>query len=271
MMQTGNITGFALAVLVGAAATASPSAAASFTPDPRGIDVAKFFIADDVRLGIFATGKAVFHYDKWIGPYIKTTPQQIEQDYNNNEVSADEKYKDQLIVFSGQINSVSKDLFSNLYVTVETGKLFSDIHAEMDEDTAAVSKLSKGGRIALVCKGASYLITSPVLHHCHLRDGYMLAQEQQAADDVAGWLNGSVVPPFLDTPEMRTIAFYLYFSGTKIPHPEDCTREPGGNVADCAKQLKAAKPTRNEIKSAMDAARDELGLSAEPPALPGRH
>jgi len=271
MMQAGQIAGFALAVLAGAAATARPSAAASFTPDPKGIDVAKFFVADDARLGIFATGKAVFHYDKWIGPYIKTTPQQIEQDYTNNEVSADEKYKDMLIVFSGQIDSVSKDLFSNLYVTVDTGQMFRDIHAEMDEDTAAISKLSKGGKIDLVCKGASYLITSPILHHCRLRDGYMVAQEQQAADDVAGWLNGSVTPPFLDTPELRTIAFYLYFSGTKMPHAEECTRQPGGNVTDCAKQLKAAKPSHDEIKSAMDTARDELGLSAGVPGLPGRH
>jgi hypothetical protein len=143
--------------------------------------------------------------------------------------------------------------------------MFRDIHAEMDEDTAALRKLSKGGRIDLVCKGASYLITSPVLHHCRLRDGYMLAQEQQAADDVAGWLNGSVVPPFLDTPETRTIAFYIYFIGTKMPHPEECTRQPGGNVADCGKQLKAGKPTHEAIKSAMDAAREDLGLSAEPP------
>jgi hypothetical protein len=101
MAQAGKILGLALTALV-AAGRLAPSAAASFTPDPKGIEVAKFFIADDARLGIFATGKSVFHYDKWIGPYLKTTPAEIEHDYSNNEVSADEKYKDTLIVFSGR-------------------------------------------------------------------------------------------------------------------------------------------------------------------------
>jgi hypothetical protein len=206
------------------------------------------------------------------GPaYLKTTPQQIEQDYSGNEVSADEKYKDVLIVFSGRIDTVRKDLFGSPFVTVDTGQIFRELQAKMDDDTAAISQLSKGDKIDLVCKGASYSITSPILDDCWLRDGYMAAREQQAADDVAGWLKGSGAPPFLDTPEMRTIAFYLYFNGTRIPHPEECTRQQGGNVADCAKQLKAAKPNHDEIKAAMDAARDELGLAAEPPTLPGQN
>jgi hypothetical protein len=270
MTRAGTIVGFGLAALAAAAATPTPSRAASFTPDPKGIDVVKFFVADDARLGIFATGNSVFHYNKWTGPYLKTTPQQIEQDYSSNEVSADAKYNDVLIVFSGRIDTVRKDLFGSPFVTVDTGKMFHEIQAKMNEDTAAISKLSKGDKINLVCKGASYSIMSPILHHCRLRDDYMAAEEQQAADDVAGWLNGSGAPPFLDTPEMRTIAFYLYFSGTKMPHPEQCTRQQGGNVADCAKQLKASTPSHNEIKAAMDAARDELGLTAEPPALPAQ-
>ena len=132
------------------------SFAASFTPNPTGLGVAKFFVADDARLGIFATGNAIFHYEKWIGPYIKTTPEHIEGDYRNNKIAADEKYNGMLIVFSGRINSISKDFFGNLYVNVDTGHIFRDIHADMDDDVATLSKLSTGGNIDLVCKGASF-------------------------------------------------------------------------------------------------------------------
>ena len=257
-------------VLGTALTTFTQSFAASFTPNPAGLGVAKFFVADDARLGIFSAGNAVFHYEKWIGPYIKTTPGHIEQDYRNNEISADEKYKGMLIVFSGRINSISKDLFDNLYVTVDTGQMFRDIHADMDEDIAALSKLSRGGNIDLVCKGASYSMASPVLSHCRLRNGYMSSQEQQAADDVAGWLNGGEAPPFLDPPEMRTIAFYLYFCGTKIPNPEQCTRQLGGNVTACGKQLKAARPSNGEFRAAMDATRNQLGLAANLPVFRGK-
>jgi hypothetical protein len=68
---------------------------------------------------------------------------------------------------------------------------------------------------------------------------------------------------------MRTIAYYRYFGGTRISHPEECTRQLGGNVADCAKQ-KAPEASHDEIKAAMSAARDELGLASESSNLPGQ-
>ena len=113
-------------------------------------------------------------------------------------------------------------------------------------------------------------MASPILSHCRLRDSYMSSQEQEAANDVAGWLNGGEAPPFLDTPEMRTIAFYLYLSGNQMPHPEQCTRQFGGNVMACGKQLQAAKPNNSELEAAMDAARDQLGLAATSPVLQGK-
>jgi hypothetical protein len=130
MTRAGTIVGFGLAMLAATVATPTPSRAASFTPDPKGIKVVKFFVADDARLGIFATGNSVFHYNKWTGPYLKTTPQQIEQDYSSNEVSADEKYKDVLIVFSGQIDTVRKDLFGNPFLYNVSQPTVSRIVAE---------------------------------------------------------------------------------------------------------------------------------------------
>ena len=270
-MQRAKALGISLAVMAGAGAEYAPLPAAAFTPDPRGVTATKFIIADDARFGIFATGKSAFKYDKLTGPYIKTTPEQIEQDYRNNEIAADEKYKGMVIVFSGTINSVSKDFIGNFYITIETGQFLSDIHAEMDEDIATLSKLSKGGKIDLVCKEASYVMASPILHHCRLHDSYLATQEQQAADGVVQWLNGGNPPPFMDTPDKRSMAFVLYLTTTKMPHPEFCTHDAGGNVADCLKQIKAMRPTAAEVKPQMDAARDELGLGAIPPHLPTGH
>ena len=263
MTRAGTIAGLSLAMSTALSLSFVQAFAAPLTPDPKGIEVVKFLVADDARLGILSAGKALFTYDKQTGPYINTTPHQIEQDYSNNEVSADEKYKDKLIVFSGRINAIRKDLFGSPFVDVDTGQALQNLQAKISDDITIISKLSKGERIDFVCKGASYSIMSPVLNECYLRSDYTITQEQEAAADVAAWLNGGEAPAFLDTPKARTIVFYIYFAGTKMSRPQECSSK-NGSVNGCAKQLKAAKPSNAEFAAAMDAAKDELGLMKVP-------
>jgi hypothetical protein len=251
----------------------SPAPAArTFTPEPQGIAVVKFMIADDVRSGIFARGKSVGDYSKWTGRFINTTPQQIAADYDRNELSADDKYKEVLIVFSGQITAIRKDAFSNPYIVVETGSMFHEIQASMDDDIATLSRLSKGGNVGLVCKGASYVLLSPILHHCRLENSFIAAEELRAADAAAIWLNGGESPSFLDSEQRRTVLFYIYFVGAMIETPKVCANGMD-TIRACAeeieKEIKSATPDskklqfRADFRSAVDAARADLGLSYE--------
>jgi hypothetical protein len=100
---------WATVALAAAACGVDPAAssARTFTPEPKAIDVIKVLTADDARAGIFASHKSLFDYRNWTGPYLKTIPQAIAADYDRNEISADDKYKDILTVFSGQISTIS--------------------------------------------------------------------------------------------------------------------------------------------------------------------
>jgi hypothetical protein len=261
--------------MAGLAATAcimrpAASAARTFIPEQQGVDVAMFLTMDDARIGIFTSGNSVFDYSKWTGPFLKTTPPQIAADYDRNELSADDKYTDILTIFSGQISAIRKDSFGYPFITVETGSMFHEIQASMDNDTAALAKLSKGEKIDLVCKGASYVLMSPILHHCMLKDSFIAAEGQKAADAVAAWLNGGEVPSFLDSEKRRTEAFFIYFIGTKMQNPIVC-KIGTGDIKACVKQSKSVDLKKLGFQSAVDAARIDLGLSPGPVQIPAPH
>jgi hypothetical protein len=99
--------------------------------------------------------------------------------------------------------------------------MFHEIQAKMDEDTATLGKLSKGDKIDLVCKGASYILSSPILYHCGLKDGFIAVEGLRAGDAIATWLNGGEPPSFLDSEKQRTSAFVIYFIGTNTNRRND--------------------------------------------------
>jgi tRNA_anti-like len=88
------------------------------------------------------------------GEVIKVTPKQLLADYSANEVSADMKYKGKTIEISGPIESISKDLFDNIYVAVEAGDPIRTIQCYFDADnTKKVAALTKGQKITVQGRG----------------------------------------------------------------------------------------------------------------------
>jgi len=243
------------------------SAARTFVPEQQGVDVLRFLTTDDARMGIFADGNSLFDYSTWIDTFIKTTPQQIAADYDRNELSADDKYKDILIVFSGHISAIRKDAFGHPYIIIGTESMFHEIHARMTDDNATLGKLSKGEKIDLVCKGASYVLLSPILGHCRLKDNFTSTEGLRAADAIAAWLNGVESPSFLNSEKRRTAAFLIYFAGTKILNPKVCSNGKD-TITACAKQITSVDLKKLGFQAAVDAARVDRGLSSEPLPIP---
>ncbi len=75
--------------------------------------------------------------------------------YKNNEVRADNMYKNKYIKVTGYVDSVKKDLFGGLFITVGTGRRFEipQIQASFDDSQNSVlSQLRKGQQITVVGK-----------------------------------------------------------------------------------------------------------------------
>ncbi|GIW90596.1 MAG: hypothetical protein KatS3mg109_1028 [Pirellulaceae bacterium] len=54
-------------------------------------------------------------------PTVHVTATQLVDDYKANEIAADEKYKGEVIVVSGTIESIGTDIWGTMYVTLMTG------------------------------------------------------------------------------------------------------------------------------------------------------
>ena len=72
--------------------------------------------------------------------------------YENNEIKADNTYKNRYVKMTGRIDDIGKDIIDNMYVTFSASDFFG-IHVYFnDEDSGTVSELNKGSTITVVCK-----------------------------------------------------------------------------------------------------------------------
>ena len=119
------------------------------------------------------------------GPAEVTTPKLI-RDYEENEVSADRRYKGKWLYVSGaKLGDISKGMFGGIKVTLPTDEyglsfvsadLFSEQLCDASREkgfTACpaeehVTKFKKGQRVDLECRGAGSAMKLPMLKDCLL-------------------------------------------------------------------------------------------------------
>ena len=103
---------------------------------------------------------------------IEVTAKEMLQEYDDNEVKADEKYRDKLVTVTGKINDVGKDILDEAYVSVGTGSEYEFITVQCyfsdEEELKKVSDLNKGDDITLTgtCDGMSINI---LLNDCVIK------------------------------------------------------------------------------------------------------
>ncbi len=90
-------------------------------------------------------------------------------EYDQNEVAADEKYKNKTIAVTGTIDDIGKDIMDDPYLSLGIGYLQSVNCYFSDENKSIISKVSKGEKITIigVCKGKTLNI-SVSLHDCKI-------------------------------------------------------------------------------------------------------
>jgi len=82
---------------------------------------------------------------------IKVTALKIYNDYKDNEVSADAKYKGKTVSVSGQINTIGKDIIDTPYVSLDTEQ-YSIMMVQCmfsQKDLVELGGLSKGQKVTL--------------------------------------------------------------------------------------------------------------------------
>lgn len=112
----------------------------------------------------------------------------LAREYRSNEVSADVKFKNNFIFIQGIVDTVSKDAFDNIVVSLKTDNQFLSVMARFDKNVSvitglegggekvvtqkiiplidAVSMIKHGSKVHLICRGDGYFMGIPQLKIC---------------------------------------------------------------------------------------------------------
>ncbi|MCO6465032.1 MAG: hypothetical protein J5I53_00295 [Bradyrhizobiaceae bacterium] len=85
-------------------------------------------------------------------PTIKVSAVDYYQEYDANEVAADERYKGKTLEITGEVTGVEKTM-GTVYVNLRGDELIGWVHCALEDESGA-SKISKGQNVTLVGKGA---------------------------------------------------------------------------------------------------------------------
>lgn len=99
---------------------------------------------------------------------LEVTTQQLLAAYEANEVAADAQYKNKALAVSGRVAGINKDFTDSIYVELDTGEMFQNVHARGIADDVAIN-LQKGQQVTLECTGNGFVMVSPQLKDCRLR------------------------------------------------------------------------------------------------------
>lgn len=100
-------------------------------------------------------------------PPVTVTAVQLFNDYDANEVAADEKFKGKRLLVTGTVQSIDKGAFNNIVISLRTPNEFMAVHASFDnEHEKMAASLKKGVKVNWICDGEGRIIGSPILKNC---------------------------------------------------------------------------------------------------------
>lgn len=104
-------------------------------------------------------------------PVFQTTPAQLYKLYEANEVAADNQLAGHTIQMTGQVKEIRKDITDSAVLVFDTGVMFSDAQAELeDSQKARASSLRAGQKVTVECGKAMRVMSSPMLRKCTIID-----------------------------------------------------------------------------------------------------
>jgi hypothetical protein len=98
-------------------------------------------------------------------PEVSVTASDYYDEYESNEVAADNKYKGKLLQITGRVSGVRKTLGS-VYIDLESSNPYLFVACEMSDESAAAS-VSKGSQVTIIGSGAGKVVY-PQLEDCQL-------------------------------------------------------------------------------------------------------
>lgn len=75
---------------------------------------------------------------------------QLYSEYNSNEVAADAKYKGKIVIVSGTIQDIGKDIMDNAYIVIGGSGFLDGVQCTFSKgEESSVARLSKGQQVTV--------------------------------------------------------------------------------------------------------------------------
>ena len=100
-------------------------------------------------------------------PVLTVNSKNLYNDYNNNEIAADDKYKGKIIQVKGTIRDIGNDIMDEAYVTLIGDEFFGDVQCFFSDKSYLVD-VKKGQNINVVgyCDG---LFINVIMKNCIIK------------------------------------------------------------------------------------------------------
>lgn len=83
-------------------------------------------------------------------PAARVTAAQLFADYDANEVAADEKYKGKVLIVTGTIEDIGKDIVDTMYVTLKTDNAIMSVQCKFaDEHKSQLANAAEGQQVTI--------------------------------------------------------------------------------------------------------------------------
>lgn len=100
-------------------------------------------------------------------PTIEVENRKLWNDYEANEVAADDAYKGKRLKVTGVVASIDKNVTNDVVITLASPNEFMNTMAAMeDSESKKAAALKKGAKIVLVCEGNGRIVGTPSLADC---------------------------------------------------------------------------------------------------------
>lgn len=103
------------------------------------------------------------------GGAVRVSSIQLAQAFDQNEVAAQMQYKGKTLYVDGTVSGVTLDIMDNPVIQLEGANQFMPLQASFEKSySQAISQISKGQRITVICRDISEVASVPMLDSCSL-------------------------------------------------------------------------------------------------------
>jgi hypothetical protein len=153
-------------------------------------------------------------------------------DYEANEIAADDKYKGKKILLIGKVNSINKDISGKGYLSLRGPGMFQDVQARLSNaGLEGAATLKKGVTIYLVCDHGMKVATMTTARNCERYSQHLETLRPKIEKSVTAFLAGDLALP----QSQAQIIAMGYVLGSELPADSPCLKDVDACYAEFAK------------------------------------